>query len=42
MKKNHPGEYEVEFDAKNLSSGVYIYKLSAGSYQKSMKMILVK
>jgi photosystem II stability/assembly factor-like uncharacterized protein len=37
-----PGSYNVTFDASNLSSGVYFYKLSAGDYTKTMKMILVK
>ncbi len=36
------GNYEVKFDASNLSSGVYLYKLQAGSYNKTMKMILMK
>lgn len=27
-----PGNYRVEFNGSNLSSGVYFYKLSAGSY----------
>ena len=34
--------YEVEFDATNLSSGLYIYTLKAGVYFSSRKMILVK
>ena len=36
------GSYEVEFDASNLSSGLYIYKLNAGNYFSSRKMILLK
>ena len=35
-------EYEVEFDASQLSSGVYIYKLQAGSYTSFKKMILLR
>jgi hypothetical protein len=40
------GRYEVNFNASNLSSGVYFYRLQAtslqGSYTKMMKMLLVK
>jgi hypothetical protein len=37
-----PGLYEVAFDALNLSSGVYIYRLQAGSFIESRKMLLMK
>ena len=37
-----PGSYEVEFDGSNLSSGVYFYKLVAGDYINTKKMVLVK
>ncbi|MCB9248880.1 MAG: T9SS type A sorting domain-containing protein [Ignavibacteriales bacterium] len=36
------GVYEVGFDASQLSSGVYIYSLKAGSFVASKKMTLVK
>jgi len=36
------GIYETYFDASNLSSGVYIYTLKAGSNIGSKKMILMK
>ena len=36
------GNYSVDFKANNLSSGVYIYKLQAGEFVKSQKMILLK
>ena len=36
------GKYEVNFDASSLSSGVYIYKIQAGSFISSKKMILIK
>jgi hypothetical protein len=36
------GSYEVEFNANNLSSGVYFYRLQVGTYVQSKKMILTK
>jgi len=36
------GSYEIEFDAANLPSGVYLYQLRAGSYVQTKKMILMK
>ena len=38
------GKHHIEFDAAkfNLSSGVYFYKISAGQYSKTMKMLLLK
>ena len=36
------GRYEVNFDASNLASGTYIYKLQAGDFVQTKKMILLK
>ena len=36
------GNYEAEWDASNLPSGVYIYQLRAGTYTQMKKMILLK
>ena len=37
-----PGSYKVKFNASDLPSGVYIYRLTAGGYAFSRKMVLVK
>jgi len=36
------GVYEVEFNASRLSSGIYFYKLQAGSFTQTKKMTLIK
>ncbi|QQS35204.1 MAG: right-handed parallel beta-helix repeat-containing protein [Ignavibacteriales bacterium] len=37
-----PGNYSYNFDANSLSSGVYFYKLTAGDFVSTRKMLLVK
>ena len=41
-KAQAPGNYSVRFDASNLPSGVYFYRLRAGSFLATKKMILMK
>lgn len=36
------GNYETEFNADNLSSGIYFYRLEAGSFSDTKKLILLK
>ena len=41
-EEKQPGIYEVEFDGKNFSSGVYICQLRTENYLKTIKMLLLK
>lgn len=36
------GRFETSFNGSNLSSGIYYCRISAGSFSKSIKMILIK
>jgi hypothetical protein len=40
--KQAAGDYSVLFDASNLSSGVYFYRLQAGSFVQTKKMLFIK
>ena len=37
-----PGEYEVEFNASDLASGIYFYTIRAGNFSQTKKLILLK
>ncbi|MCB9208647.1 MAG: T9SS type A sorting domain-containing protein [Ignavibacteriales bacterium] len=41
-QKQSPENYEVEFNARDLTSGIYFYRITSGSYTEVKKMILVK
>ena len=36
------GNYEIEYNAFSLQSGVYFYQLKAGSFIETKKMIVLK
>jgi len=43
VNENKPkGIYEAEFNALQLPSGMYIYKIQAGSFTDAKKMLLTK
>jgi hypothetical protein len=37
-----PGKHEVEWNSFNNTSGVYFYKLLAGEYRQTKRMVLIK
>ncbi len=41
-KQQRSGNYTVQFDASGLPTGIYIYKLTAGSFTQSRKMLLLR
>jgi len=41
-ENKQPGYYEVQFNAGELTSGVYFYRLSAGNFFETKKMVVVK
>lgn len=41
-EKLQAGKHEINFNAAGLSSGVYVYKISAGDFIQSKKMTLIK
>jgi photosystem II stability/assembly factor-like uncharacterized protein len=41
-EEKEPGYHQIEFNAANLPSGVYLYRIEAGNYINTKKMILLK
>ncbi len=41
-KQMRAGSYNVDFNATKLSSGVYFYRIEAGNYNVTKKMLLIK
>ena len=41
-EQKHIGSYEVKFNGRNLSSGMYLYQLRSGSFVETKKLILIK
>ncbi len=41
-ERQQPGQYTVTFNAVNLSSGIYLYRLQAGSFVEVKRMTFIK
>jgi len=41
-KRMPAGYHEVRFNSQNLASGIYLYKIEAGTWQEVKKMVLLK
>jgi len=41
-EKKAPGSYTVDFSSGKLASGTYLYRLQAGDFVQTMKMIILK
>ncbi|MEX2605604.1 MAG: pectinesterase family protein, partial [Gracilimonas sp.] len=41
-ERKQPGEYEINFDASNLASGIYFYRIEANNFSQVNKMTLMK
>jgi hypothetical protein len=40
--EQEPGYYEVRLDGSSLSSGVYFYRIQAGDFVQTKKLLLLR
>lgn len=41
-EQKNAGKYKIQFNASNLATGVYIYRIKAGQFEQTRKLILIK
>ena len=41
-EKQNAGSYSVDFDGSNFSSGIYFYRLDAGEFSETKRMMLIR
>jgi hypothetical protein len=41
-ERKAPGDYTVQIDASGLSSGVYLYRLQAGTFVQTKRLLFLK
>ena len=41
-EKQNAGSYSVDFDGSNFSSGIYFYRLNAGEFSETKRMMLIR
>ena len=41
-EEKHAGNYKISFNASGFASGVYFFRLQAGNFMNTKKMILLK
>jgi hypothetical protein len=41
-EKREPGTHQVEFDARNLATGMYFYRIQAAQFAETKRMILLR
>jgi hypothetical protein len=41
-EKKEPGSYSVQFNGSRLASGVYLYRIQAGDFVATKRLLLLK
>lgn len=42
FQKQQAGKYQIKWDASDLASGIYYYKIKAGEFRQVKKMVLMR